>query len=301
MRVFVTGATGFVGSAVVQELINAGHQVLGLARSQEAAKKLIEAGAQVHMGDLENTDSLRSGAAMSDGVIHTGFIHDFSRFKEMCETDGRVIETLGEALMGSDRPLIITSGIGILNTPDRLATEQDEPLASSPNPRIASEFAAAVQAANGVRVAIVRLPPTVHGEDDHGFVPMLIQIARDKGISVYREAGNNKWPAVHLLDAATLYRLALEKAPAGLTRYHAAAEEGIAFHDIADAISNGLNIPVVSKSQEQAAEHFSWFAHFAAMDCAASAQQTRAELGWQPVQPGLMEDLSKGDYFKITA
>ncbi|MBE9461401.1 SDR family oxidoreductase [Dyadobacter subterraneus] len=299
MRVFVTGATGFVGSAVVQELINAGHQVLGLARSEENAKSLIAAGAKAHRGDLEDLDSLRSGVAASDGVIHTGFVHDFSRFKECCEIDRLAINAMGEALAGSDRPLIITSGIGILRIPDRLATEEDIPAASSPNPRIASELAANALAEKGVRVAILRLPPTVHGAGDHGFVPILIGIAREKGISVYKEEGANSWPAVHRKDAAKLYRLALEKAPAGIVRYHAVAEEGIAFREIAEEIGKGLNVPAVSKSVEEANEHFSWFAHFAGMDCAASSQQTKAILGWSPEQPGLIEDLDKGGYFKI--
>lgn len=299
MRVFVTGATGFVGSAVVQELIRAGHQVLGLARSEEGAQALIAAGAEVHRGDLEDLESLRSGAAASDGVIHTGFIHDFTRFKEMCEVDRRAIEALGAELAGSERPLIITSGIGMLFTPGRLATEEDMPLASSPNPRIASELAADAVAASGVRVSIVRLPPSVHGENDHGFIPILIGMAREKGVSVYKEEGHNRWPAVHRLDAAKLYRLALENATAGAIRYHAVGEEGIKFRDIAEAIGEGLNIRAVSKSPEQAAEHFSWFAHFAGMDCAASGRQTQEKLGWYPEQPGLIEDLDKSGYFKI--
>jgi nucleoside-diphosphate-sugar epimerase len=299
MRVFVTGATGFVGSAVVKELLGAGYEVLGLSRSEKGDQALIAAGAQVHRGDLEDLDSLRSGVAASDGVIHTGFVHDFTRFKECCEIDRIAIETLGAALEGSDRPLIVTSGIGILNTPGRLATEEDLPLASNPNPRIASEYAADAVGAKGVRVAIVRLPPSVHDDNDHGFVPILIGMAREKGISVYKEEGQNRWPAVHRLDAAKLYRLALEKTPMGTTRYHAAAEEGIAFREIAEAIGKGLNIPTVSKSPEQAAEHFSWFTHFAAMDCAASCQQTKEMLGWQPAQRGLIEDIEKGDYLKI--
>ncbi|MCF0054836.1 SDR family oxidoreductase [Dyadobacter sp. CY356] len=299
MRVFVTGATGFVGSAVVQELISAGHQVLGLARSEENARSLIAAGAEVQYGNLEDIDSLRSGAAASDGVIHTGFVHDFTRFKECCEIDRRAITALGAELAGSDRPLIITSGIGILRVPDRAATEADIPDASGPNPRIASEMAATEISETGVRVSIVRLPPTVHGAGDHGFVPVLIGMAREKGISVYKEEGSNSWPAVHRLDAAKLYRLALEQAPAGLVRYHAVAEEGIAFRDIAEAIGKGLHMPAVSKTAEEAAEHFSWFSHFAGMDCAASARQTQTALGWNPDQQTLIEDLDTGDYFKL--
>ena len=299
MRVFVTGATGFVGSAVVQELISAGHQVLGLARSEENARLLIAAGAEAHRGDLEDLESLKGGAAASDGVIHTGFVHDFTRFKEVCDIDRRAIAALGAELAGSDRPLIITSGIGILNIPGRLATEDDLPSVSSPNPRVASELEADAVGALGVRVAVVRLPPSVHGENDHGFVPILIAMAREKGVSVYRESGANRWPAVHRSDAAKLYRLALENASEGVVRYHAVADEGVRFQAIAESIGKGLGVPAISKSQEQAAEHFSWFAHFAAMDCAASGQQTREKLGWDPIRPGLIEDLENGDYFKI--
>lgn len=299
MRVFVTGATGFVGSAVVQELINAGHKVLGLARSEENAKSLIAAGAEVQLGNLEDLESLRRGVAASDGVIHTGFVHDFTRFKECCEIDRLAINALGAELAGSDRPLIITSGIGILRIPDRLATEEDIPAESSPNPRVASELAANAFGEKGLRVAIVRLPPTVHDAGDHGFVPILIGMAREKGVSVYTEKGLNSWPAVHRRDAAKLYRLALEKAPAGIVRYHAVAEEGIAFRNIAEAIGKGLNIPVVSKSVAEAAEYFGWFTHFAGMDCAASGKETQAILGWDPIHPGLIEDLDKGDYFKL--
>lgn len=299
MRVFVTGATGFVGSAVVQELIRGGHQVLGLARSEEGARSLIAAGAEVFRGDLEDPESLREGVAASDGVIHTGFVHDFNRFMEFCALDKQVIETMGAALAGTDRPLIITSGIGLLHTPGRLATEADMPAELSPNPRIATEKAADTVAALGVRVSVVRLPPTVHGEGDHGFLPILIGMAREKGISVYKEEGSNRWPAVHRLDAAVLYRLVLENnGPAGV-RYHAVAEEGIRFRDIAGAIGKDLHVPAVGKSAEQAAEHFTWFNHFAGMDCAASARKTKEALGWNPVQKGLMEDLALGHYFKI--
>jgi nucleoside-diphosphate-sugar epimerase len=295
MRVFLTGATGFVGSAIVQELIEAGHQVLGLARSDAAAKSLVAAGAEVHRGDLEDLDGLRSGAAASDGVIHTGFIHDFSRYKAVCETDRQAIEALGSALAGTDRPLIVTSGTAIVS-PGRLATEEDAPPSDSHFPRV-SEQAALSVAARGVRSLAVRLSPSVHGDGDHGFVPTLIGIAREKGVSAYIGDGLNRWTAVHRLDAAHLYRLVLEKGSAG-ARYHGVAEEGIAFRDIAEAIGRGLNIPVVAKSPEEAAGHFGWFAMFAGIDCPASSKLTQERLGWRPVQPSLLTDIERGSYFK---
>lgn len=297
MRVFVTGATGFIGTAIVQELLGAGHQVLGLARSDASANALKAAGAEVHRGDLEDLDSLRSGAKQADGVIHTGFIHDFSRFKEVCEADGRAIEAIGSALAGTNRPFIVTSGTALVS-PGSLANETIKPDPSTVHhPRIISEVATDAVAKLGVRAAVVRLSPSVHGEGDKGFVPMLIDAARQKGVSVYVGEGLNRWNAVHRLDAARLYRLALENAVAG-ARYHGAAEEAIAFKTIAETIGKHLNIPVVSMSPEQAGEHFGWFAGFAGLDCPASSQITREQLHWLPTHPTLIADMENASYFK---
>ena len=297
MRVFVTGATGFIGSALVRELLDAGHQVLGLARSDASAKALEAAGAEAHRGDLEDLDSLRRGAERADGVLHTGFIHDFSRFKAVCEIDRTAIEALGEALAGSDRPLTVTSGIALVS-PGRVATEEMA-ITVGPNtpPRVASEEAADALAAKGVRVSVIRLAPSVHGDGDHGFVPMLIDIARQKGVSAYIGEGLNRWTAVHKLDAARLYRLTLENKTPG-ARFHGTAEEGVVFKDIAAVIGRRLNLPVVSLSKEEAAEHFGWFNHFAGVDSPASSKQTQERLGWSPVNPTLLADMEQGSYFK---
>jgi nucleoside-diphosphate-sugar epimerase len=297
MRVFVTGATGFIGTAVVRELMDAGHQVLGLARSDAAAQSLVAAGASVHRGSLEDLESLRSGAVAADAVIHTAFIHDFSNYGPAAEADRRAIETLGGALAGSDRALIVTAGTLLVQGQGSLATEQDAPNPSFPRK---SEEAALALAARGVRASVLRLPPSVHGNGDHGFVPRLISIAREKGVSAFIGDGVNRWPAVHRLDAAHLYRLALEKGAAG-ARYHGVADEGLPTREIAEVIGRQLSIPVVSKSREDAADHFGWIALFFGIDAPAASALTRERLGWRPVQPGLITDLNAGHYFEHTA
>ena len=280
MRVFVTGATGFIGTVVVRELIDAGHQVIGLARSDAGASSLRRLGAnvKVHRGDVEDLESLRSGAVASDGVIHTAFVHDFARFKEVCEIDRRAIETLGVALAGSDRPLIVTSGTGVAHTPGRLTTEEDAP--NSPVPRIAS-------AAKGVRVSVMRLSQ-IHDPVKQGLITQLIALARAKGVSAYVGDGLNRWPAAHRLDAARLYRLALEKAAEKNTtgvRYNAVAEEGVPLREIAEVVGQGLKVPVVSKSAEEVGEHFGWLAHFVVADIPASSALTQRWLGWRRSRP----------------
>jgi nucleoside-diphosphate-sugar epimerase len=294
MRIFVTGATGFIGSAIVPELIDAGHQVLGLTRSEAGAQSLIAAGAEVHRGDLEDLESLRRGAELSDGVIHLAFNHDFSKFAAICEADRHAIEALGSALAGSDRPLVITSGTGVARTPGRPSTEEDAP--NSPIPRVASEEAAASVAARGVRVSLMRLPQ-VHDTVKQGLITYLIAVAREKGVSAYIGDGLNRWPAVHRLDCARLYKLALEKGSAG-ARYNAVAEEGVPLREIAEAIGRGLKVPVVVKSPEEAGEHFGWLAAFVGFDIPASSALTQQRLGWQPTGPGLISDLHHMQYFE---
>ena len=294
MRVFLTGATGFVGSAVTKELIGAGHQVLGLTRSAQGAEALKAAGAEPHHGTLEDLDSLRAGAETTDGTIHCGFIHDFSNFVKSCEIDRVAIETMGSALAGSDRPFLNTSGLAGL-APGRLSTEDDAP-ASNSTPRAPAEALTLGLAERGVRAGIVRLSPSVHDAGDHGFMPIIIGLAREKGISAYIGDGANRWPGVHRRDAAHLYRLALEKGTAGL-RYHGVADEGVATRDLAEVIGRRLNVPVKSLSSEEAKGHFGWIAFFFAMDLAASSALTQERLGWHPTEPGLLADLDQDHYF----
>lgn len=297
MRVFVTGATGFIGSAIVQELISAGHQVVGLARTAAAAAALTRLGVEAHRGALDDLDSLKRGAAASDGVIHTAFIHDFSNYTANGETDRLAVEALGTALVGSGRPLVITSGTAVLPS-GRLGTEDEEADSNSTAaPRVASEQVVLSMAAQGVRASVVRLPPSVHGEGDRAFVPALIAIAREKGVSAYLGDGLNRWPAVHRLDAAHLFRLALEQGSAG-ARFHGVADEGVPVKQIAEVIGRHLNVPIVAKSPEESADHFGWLGHFLSVDCPASSVLTQERLGWVPRQPGLIADLDRAGYFE---
>ncbi|MDR1073563.1 MAG: SDR family oxidoreductase [Treponema sp.] len=296
MKIFVTGATGYIGSAVVKELVAAGHEALGLARSDKAAAALAAAGVAAHRGSLEDLESLKSGVAMSDGVIHTAFLHDFSNFAAACETDRRAIEAIGATLENSNRPFVIASGLAGLN-PGGVATEE---IAAAPptfsTPRSATETALIEMASRGVRSAAVRIAPTAHGPGDHGFISQIIKIAQTKGISAYIGDGNNRWPAVHVLDAAKLFRFALEKAPAG-TRVHAVAEEGIPFREIAAVISRRLQAPLVSISAEEAAGHFGWLGNIIGLDTPASSVITQKSLNWRPSQPSLLSDMNSDAYF----
>lgn len=297
MRVFVTGATGFVGSAVVKELIGAGHSVLGLARNDENAKKLKEAGAEVQRGDLKDLNSLRSGAEKADAVAHLAFIHDFSRFAENALADKAAIEAIGEVLVGSERPFVVTSGLALL-AEGRLATEQDSLVPDFPRQ---SEATAEALAERGVHTSSVRLPPTTHGLGDHGFVPQLIDIAREKGAAAYVGDGANHWAAGHRFDAAVIYRLALERAAAGLAkpgaRYHAVGDQGVPMREIAEVIGRRLGVPVASRKQEEAAAHFGFLGMFVGLNIQASSAWTQKELGWTPKQPGLLADLDQPAYF----
>lgn len=295
MHVFVTGATGFVGSAVVQELIGAGHTVLGLARSNAGAAALAGAGAEVLRGSLEQLEVLRQGAQQADAVIHTGFNHDFSRYAEACALDRRAIETIGAVLEGSARPLVVTGAIAAI-APGRVAREDDAPHPVSATFPRASEHAAAALAARGMHASTVRLPPSVHDAGDHGFVPMLIGIAREKGVSACIGDGANRWASVHRRDAARVYRLALERAAGGAC-YHAVADEGVPLAQIAAVIARCLGVPLERKSADDATQHFGFLARFAALDCAASSAQTHAMLGWEPRECTLLEDIDSERYF----
>jgi len=290
MHVFITGATGWVGLAVVGELIGAGHRVTGLARGPDKADALKAAGAEPLIGDLDQIDLLRAAAGAADAVIHTAFNHDFSKFAENALQDRRAIEALGRALAGSDRPLLVTSGLARL-APGRVAVETDLPAEDASMPR-RSEAAARALAAQGVRAATIRLAPSVHGLGDHGFVPILIAIARRTGVSAYVDDGANRWPGVHRSDAARLYRLALDHG-AALAAYHATENEGVTFKSIAEVIGRRLGLPVQTRPRE----HFGWFANFAAADMPASSALTQAALGWRPTGPDLLSDLDQPGYF----
>ncbi len=300
MRVFVTGASGWIGSAVVPELLDAGHQVVGLARSDASAAALAEVGAEVHRGSLDDLDSLRDAAAAADGVVHLAFKHDIAfsgDFQGAVDADRHAIETLGGALEGSDRPFVIASGILGL-APGRVATERDgqQPDPAAAPTRLSNAQLTLSFAARGVRSSVLRLPPTVHGEGDNGFMAALVGIARGRGVSGYLGDGSNRWPAVHRFDAARLFRLVLEQAPAGST-LHAVADEGVPIRDIAEVIGRRLDLPVVPVAAGDAGEHFDWLGRFLALDSPASSEQTRELLDWRPAHPGLMDDLDKGHYF----
>ncbi len=291
MRVFITGATGFIGSALVDELITHGYEVLGMARSDAGANSLSARGAKVHRGSLEDLDRLRAGAAEADAVIHLAFIHDFSKFKENSAIDKRAIETLGSVLSGSERPLIVTAGSGGIAAPGQVATEDQDVPPNSPLPRVSEQTALSL---TGVNASVMRLPQ-VHNTVKQGLVTYVIAVAREKGLSAYVEDGLNRWPAVHISDAVRAYRLALERHEAG-ARYHVIAEQGVPFRDIAEAIGRGLKIPVKSLTSEQARAHFGWLGIFAGLDSPASSAITRKKLGWSPTGPGMIADLEQMNY-----
>jgi len=297
MRVFVTGATGFIGSRIVPELIQAGHQVLGLTRTEAGAERLTSSGAEAHLGTLEDPDSLRSGAAQAEGVIHCAFDHDFSNFVANCEKDSRAIAAMGAELMGSDRPLVITSGTGMGSPAAGELAREDIYNPDHPNPRKASEIAGNALLEAGVNVSVVRLPQ-VHDPVKQGLISPLVAVAREKGVAAYVEDGLNRWPAAHVLDVARLYRLALEKREAG-ARYHAVDEEGVTARDIAEALGRGLKVPVVSLSAAEASSHFGWVGMFVALDMPASSAKTRDKLGWEPTGPGLITDLDQMRYVPL--
>ena len=297
MRVFVTGATGFIGSAIVTELVDAGHRVLGLTRSAAGAKSLASAGVEIHRGDLEDQESLRLGASMCDGVIHTAFVHDFTNWTTSCEIDRRAIEALGSGLAGSNRPLVVASGTGVARVAGQLATEEDPQSTSAGFPRIASEEAVQAVAALGVQASVVRLPPIVHGEGDNGFIPELITIARQRGVSAYVGDGLNRWPAVHRFDAAHLFRLALESGTARTT-YNGVADEGVPLRAIAEVIGRRLRLPIASKPVDEAVEHFGFLGSAMSLDMPASSAATQKLLGWLPRQSGLIYDLDQVRYFE---
>ena len=299
MRVFLTGATGFIGSRIVPELLAAGHEVLGLTRSDAGARALEAAGAQVHRGDLEEPDTLRAGADQADAVIHTAFDHDFSNFVANCEKDRRVIEAMGAALKGSSRPLLITSGTGIGNPESGGPATEDVLNRNHPNPRAASELAGQALLDAGVNIVSMRLPQ-VHDTVKQGLVSPFIDLSKAKGVVAYIGEGINRWPAAHVLDVAKLYVLAVERSAPG-ARYHAVAEEGIPVRDIAEVVGAGLNLPVISLTPEEAPAHFDWLTMFAGLDLPASSAKTRELLGWEPTGPGLIEDLKHMDYSKVTA
>ena len=290
MRVFITGATGFIGIPTVKELIAAGHTVLGMARSDEGEQSLAAIGADVHRGSLEDLESLRTGAAAADAVIHLGFVHDWANFAQSCEIDGRAIEALGSVLAGSNRLLIATAGTAGLAGPGRVATEDDDVPPDFPLPRVSEQTALSLK---GVRASVVRLPQ-VHDTMRQGLLTYAVAVAREKGVSAYVGDGHNRWAAAHISDVARLYRMALEKNEAG-AKYHAVAEEGVRMLDIAEAIGRGLNVPTKSLSAEEAPAHFGWLAMFASRDLVASSEKTRKTLGWNPTGPGLIADLERLD------